>query len=292
MADKSNGDGEQHAVPVDSAEPLTTGSTRKHFLKGAAAAGVSASAFGLLSPAALAASQDSDEADAATKQHREHLRDLEILGAAQIAEALAVTTYTTIIDTSPFFKHLAISSQEYLTAAREEEMSHYLIEESVTKAATPYSVFYYPEGMFSDAQTTLNVLGTLEEAFIAAYTVGVRDFSTVDLQVTAARILGVEAEHRTLARVLGPEVKKRFGGPIEKIATFGGPEESVNPANNYGYQRTLLLPNIKAAVEALEPFAVRSAAETAGFDVTTGYPFVPFTPTLASPLGEFHSFKG
>jgi hypothetical protein len=47
-------------------------------------------------------------------------------------------------------------------------MSHYLVEESVTGQPTPYTRFYYPAGMFSDPQTTLNILVTLEDAFIAA----------------------------------------------------------------------------------------------------------------------------
>jgi len=96
-------------------------------------------------------------------------RDLEILGAAQIAEALAVTTYTNIINTAPFFAHLESDDQGYLKAAREEEMSHYLLEESVTKKPFSFTTFYYPSQMFADAQTTLNVLVTLEDAFIAAY---------------------------------------------------------------------------------------------------------------------------
>ena len=60
--------------------------------------------------------------------------------------------------------------------------------------------------MFADAQTTLNTLVTLEDAFIAAYLVGVREFSTADLRVTAARIMGIESDHRTLARVVAPGV--------------------------------------------------------------------------------------
>ena len=132
--------------------------------------------------------------------------DIEILKAAQIAEALAVTTYTNIINTAPFFKNIPDDDQQYLVAARQEEMSHYLLEEGVTKKPTPFTSFYYPPKMFSDAQTTLNILVTLEDAFIAAYLVGVRDFSTADLRVTAARIMGIESDHRTLARVVGGDV--------------------------------------------------------------------------------------
>jgi uncharacterized LabA/DUF88 family protein len=51
--------------------------------------------------------------------------DVDILIAAEIAEALAVTTYTNIINRAPFFKHLAADDQGYLRAARQEEMSHY-----------------------------------------------------------------------------------------------------------------------------------------------------------------------
>jgi hypothetical protein len=78
-------------------------------------------------------------------------------------------------------------------------------------------------------------------------------------------------------------------GPITGIQ---GVSESVNPANNNGYERTLKLTSISQAVEALEPFAVKAAAEAAGFDASAPYAFVPFTPTLPSPLGEFISFDG
>ena len=71
--------------------------------------------------------------------------------------------------------------------------------------------------MFSDAQTTLDILVTLEDAFIAAYLVGVRNFSTADLRVTAARIMGIESDHRTLARVVAPGVAAADGGPIETV---------------------------------------------------------------------------
>ena len=218
--------------------------------------------------------------------------DLAILEAAQIAEALAVTTYTNIINTSPFFKNIPDDDQDYLKAAVQEEMSHYLLEESLTKKPTPFTSFYYPPKMFTDAQTTLNILVTLEDAFIAAYLVGVRHFSTPDLRVTAARIMGIESDHRTLARVVGGDVAGGDGGPIKQITGIQKTAESIDPPNNNGYERTLLLTNIGQAVEALLPFAEKKAAEKEGFDTTKAYKFEPFTPKLPNPLGEFHSLKG
>jgi hypothetical protein len=219
-------------------------------------------------------------------------RDLEILAAAQIAEALAVTTYTNIIDQAPFFAGLAADDQGYLKVARHEEMSHYLLEKSVTHKPSPFTHFYYPPKMFQDAQTTLNVLVTLEDAFIAAYLVGVRHFSTPDLRVTAARIMGIESDHRTLARVVAPGVASKDGGPIERVTGIQGKAESVDPPNNNGYERTLKWTNINKAVAALTPFADKTAAGKAGFDTSRPYHFKPFTPHLPEALGEFHSFLG
>jgi hypothetical protein len=218
--------------------------------------------------------------------------DREILIAAEIAEALAVTTYTNIINTAPFFQNLESDDQGYLIAARNEEMSHYLLEQSASGQASPFSTFYYPPDMFANAQTTLNVLVTLEDAFIAAYLVGVRRFSTPDLRVTAARIMGIESDHRTLARVVGPGVASADGGPIENITGAQGVAESVDPPNSNGYERTLCWDHISQAVKALTPFADKTAAMAAGFDTTKPYSFQQFTPVLPNPLGDFISFKG
>jgi hypothetical protein len=264
-----------------SVEPWATQTTRKSFLKGAAVAGAGATGLGALGPAASALA-----AGGLTKS------DLAILKAAQIAEALAVTTYTNIINTSPFFKNIPDDDQGYLKAAVQEEMSHYLLEESLTRRSTPFTTFYYPHNMFADTQTTLDILVTLEDAFIAAYLVGVRHFSNANLRVTAARIMGIESDHRTLARVIGGDVAPADGGPIKEITGFQKVAEPVEPPNNNGYERTLLLSNINQAVEALLPFAEKAAAEKAGFDTTKPYQFVPFTPTLPIAQGEFHTLKG
>jgi len=218
--------------------------------------------------------------------------DRNIIVAAEIAEALAVTTYMNIINNSPFYTRLPAADQSYLTAALQEEMSHYLIEESVTGMKTPYTKFYYPPNMFLDPQTTLNILVTLEDAFIAAYLVGVRNFTTADLRVTAARIMGIESDHRSLARVIGADIDPQDGGPLTTITGAQGVPESITPANNNGYERTLEWTNISQAVAALTPFVDIKAAHKARFDTSVSFDFEPFTPTLPTGMGDFISFGG
>ena len=251
-------------------------STRRALLARATAAGAGVAGLGLLPGVA----------DAHWKHSGTPTRgDIQILIAA-------VTTHWNIINTAPFFKHLADDDQGYIKAALQEEMSHYLLEQSVTGKPSPFTTFYYPPKMFWDAQTTLNVLVTLEDAFIAAYLVGVRCFSTPDLRVTAARIMGIESDHRTLARVVGPGVAGSDGGPIEMITGAQGVAESVDPPNNNTYERTLGWGKISQAVAALTPFADETAAKAAGFDTKKSYDFTPFTPTVPSALGDFHSYTG
>lgn len=269
---------------VDAA-PSRRGFLRQTMTAGAAVAGV---ALASANPFARDRARDDDDErpKAPTKD------DIEILVAAEIAEALAVTTYTNIIDVAPFFLRLADDDQGYLKAARQEEMSHYLLERSVTRQDSPFTTFFFPFAMFESAQVTLNTLVTLEDAFIAAYLVGVRRFSTADLRVTAARIMGIESDHRTLARVVGPGVAVMDGGPVESIVGAQGQSESVDPPNNNTYERTLGWTRIEQAIDALLPFADPEAAERAGFDTSRRYRFVPFTPTVPSALGDFHSFAG
>src|ERR1700723_4698165 len=291
-------DGERVSAPPEQSE----GSTRRSFIQKASVAGAGIAGLGgLLS---VMAGEAHAGVRAISSKPNPALNDFDfdfpegrrgdknILIAAEIAEALAVTTYTNIINTSPFFGNLPNDDQGYLIAARQEEMSHYLLEQSVTDEPSPFTTFFYPANMFSDPQTTLNILVTLEDAFIAAYLVGVRNFSTSDLRVTAARIMGIESDPRTLARVLGPDVAPQDGGPIMTITGFQGVPESVAPPNNNGYERTLCLSRIEQAVQALLPFVDVTAAGAAGFDTSKSFAFEPFHPTLPNPLGDFISFKG
>jgi Ferritin-like domain len=271
--------------------PLPTdgsGLSRRSFLTKASVAGAIAMApFSVLANGVRNDHQD-DEDQAHLKK-----RDLAILIAAEIAEALAVTTYTHIINQAPFFRNIPQDDQDYLKFARVEEMSHYLLEQSVTNQPSPFTRFYYPAGMFSDSQTTINILVTLEDAFIAAYLVGVRRFSTADLRVTAARIMGIESDHRTLARVICGDIPKQNGGPLEQVTGLQGVAESIDPPNNNSYERTQEWTSIDQAVAALLPFVDKTAAANAGFDTNRSFEFHPFAPAPSpNPLGEFISFNG
>jgi hypothetical protein len=217
---------------------------------------------------------------------RQPSRDEEILGAAQIAEALATTMYTAIIEQAPFFQRLDAFDQNYFRAAREVEMAHYqLLMSALNNRPTPVTTFYFPRGMFTDARVTLDTLVTLEEAFIAAYIVGVRDLSTPELKVTAARILAVESDHRTVARLVATEIDPADGGPFTTVRGLSGQQEPVDPPNDNAFARTYQLRSIADAVNALRPFINREAAQQAGYDVNRPFEFRPFTPRLPNPRG-------
>ncbi len=104
--------------------------------------------------------------------------DANIINAAAIAEALATTMYYNIIK-GAIYKDLSGNApdQAYLVAGFEQELDHY--KALVGLGAKPVASgtnFYFPAGMFTNRQTTANTLETLEDAFIAAYAIGVRDF--------------------------------------------------------------------------------------------------------------------
>ena len=131
---------ETEAIP--SLEPNHSDVSRRSFLKAAAFTGA---ALGGLAISAQAAQSEHENDQDSMKSEHEHLKkdDRDILIAAEIAEALAVTTYTNIINIAPFFQSLESDDQGYLVAARQEEMSHYLLEQSVTGQPSPFTNFFF-----------------------------------------------------------------------------------------------------------------------------------------------------
>lgn len=210
-------------------------------------------------------------------------QDSTIINAAATAEALATVMYDNIIKSAIYTQGLNgnANDQAYLVAGRVQEAIHYQV--LVSAGAQPLATtFYFPVGMFSTAngsqkpQTVVNTLITLEDAFIAAYLIGIRDLSTSALKVLASQILGVESEHRVLGRVVAADLG------LSSVTGLSGMPESVvgssgHSANNIAFERTFsstgpMFQTINDVVKALGPFVTPPAQSNSGFDPTP-YPF-------------------
>lgn len=163
----------------------------------------------------------------------------------------------------------------YLQAALSEEIAHANLLRSLlgmsSAASDPVQTFYLPTGSFNTAPAFLALLDTLENAFIGAYLIAVRAFAYMSALLVnggvggylnyqnyaynsaqveyygevAASILGVEAEHRVLGRVIS----------------------NSNPANNVCYEQNDGLDAVyngpTSAVAALTPFLAPGSGLTA-----------------------------
>lgn len=210
-------------------------------------------------------------------------QDQQILTAAKIAEALATAMYTRFINNSPIFNQLSPNDQDYFRAARDAEMRHYEVLRDATNSETSVNTFYFPQGMFTNAQVTINTMLTLEDIFIPAYLIAVNDLSSNALKVLAARIMGVEAEHKVLIRAVAADLGLT-------TVTTGVGTESVKPPNNVYFERRFAsrFANINDIVQAAKPFIDRDAAQQAGFDINNPVVFQPYSPP-ANPNGDLNT---
>ncbi|HEY1984057.1 MAG TPA: ferritin-like domain-containing protein [Terracidiphilus sp.] len=152
----------------------------------------------------------------------------------------------------------------YLQAALTEEMAHATLFRSLLgipkSSSDPVQTFYFPMGSFDTLSAFTGLLDALENAFIGAYLNAIQEFAAKsasrrhgggdddgdDSKYTAeqldyfakvaASIMGIEAEHRVLGRVIS----------------------NSNPANNLAYEQTDGLNAVyngpNSAVAALTPF--------------------------------------
>jgi hypothetical protein len=157
---------------------------------------------------------------------------------------------------------------DYLRAALTEEIMHANLLRAQLgmtggPSMDPYQEFYFPAGTFDSLTPFITTLEALEDAFIGAYLVAVREFASLAVRATpgtpigppggpynasqlayfsqvAASILGVEAEHRVLGNVIS----------------------NTNPANNVCFESTDGLTSVyngsNSAVVALTPFLTPS----------------------------------
>jgi hypothetical protein len=234
---------------------------RRSLLRGAAIAGSGLLLGGLATFKAVAQGGNQDAA---------------IIGAAKVAEALAVTAYTGIIN-GAWFGTLPQDDQNYFLAARDEEKYHFDLLNSAVPGDVPLT-YYFPSRAFNFSRRSIDLLVYLEDVFIAAYLVGVKDLSSPGLRVLAAQIMGVESDHRTLARIIGSELGRTT------VYGFDG-QESVDPPNNEVYKRTHGFENINQVVNKLLPFFDASAAAARGYTVTGTFD-PAYVPTFAGLVGN------
>ena len=211
----------------------------------------------------------------------------------------------------------------YLRAALSEEISHAVLlrtllglnpDGSGDVAAGVPATFFFPTGTFDTLAGFLPILLALETAFIGAYMTAVEEFSSmaagyngfsatqsnpamsgttytqaqlISFAKVSASILGVEAEHRALARAI-PNVTA--SAPV--FATI-----TVLPADNLDYESSAGLTGLivgtgstsTTAAAALAPFLATSSANPAGFSLATalsGSAAVSLTTTGAPPTAE------
>ena len=176
----------------------------------------------------------------------------------------------------------SVANVGYLRGALAEEISHANLlrtQQNISAAtADPVQTFYFPTGTFDNLANFFPIIIALETAFIAAYMTAVEEFSLMlgnvspysstqmDATGTAytpanlagfakicAAILGVEAEHRTLARAIPPP------------PTFNG--VTILPSDDVCYESTDTLQTVyngmNSAATALAPFLSASSGSTA-----------------------------
>lgn len=198
-----------------------------------------------------------------------------------------------------------IPNVAYLQGALSQEVQHANLLRAVGNlgagaSSDPYQTFYFPTGTFDTLSAFAAMLNALENAFIGAYLTATREFATMAQATSssvpngpyggpysaaqldyfaqvAASIMGVEAEHRVLGRVI----------------------QNINLANNLNYEQTDGLLTVyngpNSAVAALTPFLTPSTgpgyslatalaqAATLGLASTGGPPAVNPVSFTASP---------
>jgi hypothetical protein len=98
---------------------------------------------------------------------------------------------------------------------------------SLTGSDSP--TFYFPDEAFQTSSTYLSLFETLETAFVGAYAAAVKYWASTNEPVyakAAAQLLGVEAEHRALARLAAGKTPPN--DLVVEDAMFGSVSEAVD----------------------------------------------------------------
>jgi Ferritin-like domain/TAT (twin-arginine translocation) pathway signal sequence/Bacterial SH3 domain len=205
-----------------------------------------------------------------------------ILDLAATAETFACVHYYTAINSA---EALGLSEDEVnqLKAFLDSELQHKLFLEAngATALATE---FYVPGNLFSDRDTFIATSNVAENWFVAAYLAATRRFAELGeplLAATSAQVMGVEAEHQALLRLMGG-LKPSFQvlkeplfwntsevGPLFQPFLDGSGEGFVGPAAFPGADEIAALVG-DMGVTPVTPFIQLSGTGTLGVDNSTG----------------------
>lgn len=186
---------------------------------------------------------------------------------------------------------------QYVRAALSEEIVHANLARGLlgisSPAGDPNQMFYFPASTFSTLAGFTGTLDALENAFIGAYLAAIQEVSLLAVQAgpngtvpgangaqypaeqlayfvkIAASIMGVEAEHRVLGRVIS----------------------NTNPANNLNFESLDGLSSVyngsKSAVGALTPFLTPSNGQAYSLATALAGQAKVSVPVTDQPPSEF-----
>ncbi len=207
---------------------------------------------------------------------------LRIFNIAATAEALGITFYYAGIQ-GGFFQALPATRQWYLQAALDEER-HHLDFLKQNGAAPSTTTFYFPQNAFDDLPTFLNILDTLENTFIGAYLAATQRLAQLGLPLlaqTVGQILGVEAEHRILGRIIaGKDPPNDLCMEVARYACLADAQAAIAPflTSSPASPREVAMPTLAQMTTAIDAFGC-AAVPTASYRVY--YPML----RQAQPVG-------
>lgn len=127
-----------------------------------------------------------------------------ILNLAATAETFACVHYFTAINSADALQ-LSAGEISQLRAFLDSELKHKQFLEA-NGAQALATEFFVPENLFSDRNVFVQTTNTAENWFVAAYLAATRRFAELGeslLAATTAQVMGVEAEHQALIRLMG-----------------------------------------------------------------------------------------
>src|SRR6201988_333632 len=183
--------------------------TRRNLLSKAAVGTAAVGAFGAVGPipAALASSSTIST----------------LINTAATLEALAVTFVSGVVENA---SKIGIASNlvPVLKAANAAEYDHYKALRRL--GAKPLTTkFWAPNSVFASSKEAFATVEFAETQFINAYLIAITAFAKAGMDSSAryaGEILGVEAEHRALARFAQGKLPDNVGFEVYKVKTIHG----------------------------------------------------------------------